>query len=131
MSSLKAPSMDEWLKEAKADENASKCGMYLFHNGTVRETARDLVRNGLENSPVVSAMFFEYNEERLDAAIAQARKMPGIYYVRVWLNRGELSVGEDIMLVLIGGDIRQRVVEALTSLVEEIKTNCVSEKEIY
>ena len=33
------PSLDQWLKEAKAEETAGQCGMYLVHNGTVRETA--------------------------------------------------------------------------------------------
>ena len=31
------PSMDAWLAEAKADESAAQCGMYLVHNGVVRE----------------------------------------------------------------------------------------------
>ena len=30
------PSMDAWLREAKAHESAPKIGMYLTHNGTVR-----------------------------------------------------------------------------------------------
>ena len=34
------------LKEAKAAEGAGRIGMYLIHNGTVRETARALVREG-------------------------------------------------------------------------------------
>ena len=37
---MKKPSMDEWLKKAKADEHAAICGMYLFHNGVVRRTAK-------------------------------------------------------------------------------------------
>ena len=57
--------------------------------------------------------------------------MPGIFHVRVWLNSGKLQVGDDIMLVLIGGDIRPRVIDALQSLVGEIKNNCVVEQEIY
>ena len=35
-----APSADEWLREAKADPSAAECGMYLIHNGTVRQSAR-------------------------------------------------------------------------------------------
>ena len=34
MSKKEIPSMDLWLKEAKAHESAPKCGMYLTHNGT-------------------------------------------------------------------------------------------------
>ena len=36
--------MDQWLAEAKADESAPRCGMYLAHNGTVRELPKKLVR---------------------------------------------------------------------------------------
>ncbi len=49
--------------------------------------------------------------------------------MRVWLASGELTVGDDIMLVLIGGDIRPHVVDALQSLVGTIKNECVSEVE--
>ena len=57
--------------------------------------------------------------------------MPGIYYVRVWLNEGELSVGDELMYVLIGGDIRPRVVDALQFLVEKLKSECVTETELF
>ena len=86
-----SPSMDAWLAEAKAQENASKIGMYL----------------------------------------TQTYQREGIYYIRVWLNQGVLSVGDDIMYVLIGGDIRPRVVAALEELVGRIKRECVTETELY
>ena len=38
------PSIDAWLKEAKAQESAPLCGIYLTHNGTVRQTAKAKVR---------------------------------------------------------------------------------------
>lgn len=125
----KVPSIDEWLKEAKADPSASKVGMYLTHNGVVRETARAAVRGGAENTAPVTGMFFSYDREKVDAAIADAYKLDGIYYVRVWLNEGELNVGDDIMYVLIGGDIRPHTVDALQKLVGRIKSECVIEKE--
>ena len=59
-----------------------------------------------------------------------ALAMPGIRTVRVWLNSGELTVGDDIMLVLVGGDIRPHVVDALQALVGELKQHCVTETEI-
>lgn len=125
----KAPSLDSWLKEAKEDERAKECGMFLFHNGTVRCTAKAQVRDGIE-SALVTGMEFSYDKDKLDAAVADAKSMPGIQYVRVWLNEGILSTGDDIMLVLVGGDIRPRVLDALTALVSDIKNNCVTEKEL-
>ena len=126
-----APSADQWLREAKADESARYCGMYLFHNGVVRETAKARVRAGDEDTDPVTGLDFSWDSEKVAAAIEEAKTLPGIYYVRVWLNEGSLYVGDDIMMVLIGGDIRPRVVNALTFLVGRIKSECVEEKEKY
>ena len=125
-----APSVDAWLREAKADPSAAECGMFLIHNGVVRRTARAQVREGKTDVGEVRGIDFDYDEEKVAQAVAAAREMPGIRYVRVWLNRGALDVGDDIMLVLIGGDIRPRVVEALQTLVGTIKKECVSEREL-
>lgn len=126
-----APSMDAWLKEAKRDASAAGCGMYLFHNGVVRETARARVRDGAENTAAVSGMNFSYDAEKVEEARQAALQMPGISYARVWLNSGALHVGDDIMLVLVGGDIRPHVIDALQALVGEIKNHCVTEQEVY
>ena len=120
--SEKIPSMDAWMKEAKADASAPDCGMYLFHNGVVRQTAKALVRGGGPEGagacggkdgacPRVTGMRFTYD--------------------RVWLNQGQLKVGDDIMLVLVGGDIRPHVIDALQTLVGRLKTVCVTEEEIF
>ena len=125
------PSMEQWIKEAKKDKNAERIGMYLFHNGIVRKTSKKMVREGIEDSIPVKGMLFSYDREKLFQLVEEVKQRKGIYYVRVWLNEGELEVGEDIMYVLIGGDIRPHVVEALDYLVGRIKSECVSETESF
>ena len=125
------PSIDAWLKEAKAHESAPRIGMYLTHNGTVRQTAKAKVRFGAENTKDVTGMIFSYDEEKVNAVIADAYKLEGIYYIKVWLNEGQLKTGDDIMYVLIGGDIRPRVVDALQYLVGRVKNECVIETELH
>jgi molybdopterin synthase catalytic subunit len=125
----KSPSIDQWLKEAKADPEALEEGMYLVHNGTVRQTPRKKVREGIDDGSQVKGMEFEYDQKKVEQAVAEAKKMEGIFHVRVWLNQGQLEVGDDIMYVLIGGDIRPHVIDALQSLVAEIKNECVKEIE--
>ena len=124
------PSIDAWLKEAKTHETAPLCGMYLTHNGTVRQTAKAKVRYGEENTKEVIGMIFSYDEEKVNAVIADTYKIDGIYYIKVWLNEGQLQMGDDIMYVLIGGDIRPRVVDALQYLVSRVKNECVVETEL-
>ena len=124
------PSIDAWLKEAKAHESAPKVGMYLTHNGTVRQTAKAKVRYGAEDTKEVTGMLFSYDSGKVDAVIADTYKMDGIFYIKVWLNEGQLQMGDDIMYVLIGGDIRPRVVDAMQYLVGRIKNECVVETEL-
>ncbi len=125
------PSIDLWLKEAKQHESAPKIGMYLTHNGVVRQSAKAKVRQGAEDTKPVTGLYFSYDENKVDEVIAATYEMEGIYYIRVWLNEGELNVGDDIMYVLIGGDIRPRVVDALQYMVGRIKNECVVETEHY
>lgn len=127
--SKQSPSMDKWIEEAKMEKDASQVGMYLFHNGVVRETPKAKVRQGIDDGSQVRGMEFGYDEEKVQAAIEEAKRLEGIFHVRVWLNQGELQVGDDIMYVLIGGNIRPRVIDALQFLVEKIKTQCVVEIE--
>ena len=124
------PSVDEWLKEAKADSTALKEGMYLIHNGVVRQTPKAKVRKGIDDGSIVKGMEFTYDAVKVDLAVAEAYKMEGIFHVKVWLNEGNLKVGDDMMYVLVGGDIRSHVVDVLQFLVERIKSECVTEIEL-
>ncbi len=131
MNNKNIPSIDAWLKEAKQHESAKKIGMYLTHNGVVRESAKAKVRHGAEDTKPVVGMHFSYDKEKVDAVIEETYKMDGIFYIKTWLAEGELQVGDDIMYVLIGGDIRPHIVDALQYMVGRIKNECVVETEVY
>lgn len=128
---MNRPSVDEWLKEAKESTDANKCGMYLVHSGIVRETPKAKVRFNENTDKSVNGMFFSYDDAKVSKAIEDTYKMPGIFYVKVWMNQGDLELNDDIMLVLIGGDIRPHVIDALQFLVGFIKNECVIETEKY
>lgn len=116
-----APSLDVWLAEAKRETAAKDVGMYLCHNGVVRSYSRD--------GRPVTGMDLAVDRERLEELLDTARLMEGVSMVRVWVNEGYLEVGDDIMYVMIGGDIRPNVIEALTALVGMIKSEVVTETE--
>ena len=126
-----APSVDAWLREAKAAGKLARTGMFLIHNGVVREDARARVRDGDVDVRPVRGMLFSSDPEKVRKAVEETLALPGITYVRVWLNDGRLAVGDDIMLAMVGGDIRPRVVDALQCLVGRLKTECVVEQELY
>ena len=94
------PSVDVWLREAKADASAPACGMYLTHNGVVRATpkseARGVKTDGVAPGHKVSGMVFGYDADKVRSAIEATRAMPGIGYVRVWLASGGLAMVKEI-----------------------------------
>lgn len=132
------PDMTAWLAEAKQDDQADHVGMYLVHNGIVRATPRHSVRPDQaapENAPAenarVVAVDFSYDKQGLEAAIKEALSWEGVYYVRAWLNEGRVEVGDSLMYVLIGADIRPHAIGALEKLVGHIKSELVEERELF
>lgn len=124
------PSSEEWLKEVKKLPCAGDVGMYLIHNGVVRETAKSEIYNPGSEERKVCGMDFSADIEKVKAAIEMALKLKGVFVIRVWLADGHLEKGDDIMQVLIGADCRPNCLDALTKLVGTIKNECVIEKEI-
>lgn len=122
MTKSSRPSLDVWLEEIKAATSGRPVGMYLLHNGVVRATSR-------AGHPV-SGMELAVDREAEEAAVRRVAAMPGVAGVRVWINEGALEVGDDIMLALVAGDIREHVFAALESLVAEIKRVVVKEREL-
>lgn len=116
------PSLDAWLAEIKEGSDTAGTGMYLVHNGVVRGSSRD--------GRAVTGMVLSTNRVRLAEIIESARLMEGVTHVRAWVNEGSLSVGDDIMYVIVGGDIRDHVFDALGALVRMIKTEVVTEEEL-
>lgn len=129
--SKERPSAEDWLREAGADPSAERIGMYLTHTGIVRKTAKAKVRFGDEGARDVSGMKIASDEKKIVAAIGEAYDLPGIYYIRVWVNEGQLALGDAVMQVLIGGDIRPHVIDGLQFLVGKLKTECITEEELY
>lgn len=115
------PDTDRWVEEVKKQPDAAGIGMVLVHRGVVRGTSR-------AGEPV-TGMRLSVDRVRLEEVLTEARAWPGIVAVRGWVNEGRLAVGDDIMTVLVAGDIRENVFSGLRRLVGLIKTEVVTEEE--
>ena len=124
------PSFDTWAEEARQCIDAEKTGVFLSHHGIVRASSRKEIREGIPTAPV-SAMILTPDRVKAEAALDEARKMEGISFLRMWINEGRLSVGEDIMKVMVGADTRPHAEKALWGLVEKLKKECLHEEEIF
>ena len=75
-------------------------------------------------------MVLRVDRGRLDGALAEAGTWAGVIAVEGWVNEGELAVGDDIMKIVVAGDIRENFLGALEQLVGTIKTEVVTESEL-
>ena len=114
--------IEQWLAEVKKTADPEGLGMVLVHNGVVRGTSK-------QGKPV-SGMNLSYDEEKVRRLVREQKRKDGIVDIKVWINRGTLQVGDDIMLVLVAGRFRTDVVPVFESLLSTIKGEIVKEREL-
>lgn len=116
--------LESLINKVKSHPDADKAGMILCHNGVVRGTSRD-GRN-------VSGLKVAVDYEKLERVIQEYKKRPGIIEILVEIADGkELSVGDDIMFLVVAGDIRENVISALNDTLNAIKTSVTSKTEFF
>jgi molybdopterin synthase catalytic subunit len=101
-----------------------RAGMILCHNGVVRETSRD--------GRKVSGLTLSVDHEKLRQVIETYKKKPGIVEILVEIaeNRN-LTVGDDVMLLVVAGDIRENVIAVLNDTLNAIKTTVTQKTEYF
>ncbi|MEI6448591.1 MAG: molybdenum cofactor biosynthesis protein MoaE [Actinomycetes bacterium] len=119
---MSVPDIDDWIRVVKSQPGSSATGMILAHQGIVRGISR--------SGEPVAGMLLSADLTRFQEVLADAGTWPGIFAVRGWVNEGELSVGDDIMRLVVAGDIREHVFQGLQRLVSLIKAEVVTESEI-
>ena len=98
--------------------------MILCHNGVVRSTSRD--------GRKVSGLRVSVDHQKLDQVIAEKLNSPGIIDIRVEIAENKtLVVGEDVMLLVVAGDIRENVIAVLRDTLDTIKTTVTQKIEYF
>jgi molybdopterin synthase catalytic subunit len=113
--------LNKMIEGVKKSIDPSRVGMITSHLGVVRGTSR--------SGDEVSSIEVAYDVEALQAIVRDIKKMPGIAEVLVETREGRLNVGDEILAVVVAGDIRENVFPALVSAVNRIKTEASRKKE--
>ena len=114
--------IEEWIKEIKENCAAESLGMILVHNGIVRGTSRE--------GKTVSGMKLSYDKDALERCVARLKKREGVAAIRVWINSGILSIGDNIMYLLVAGRFRTDVLPVLKDLLSTVKNKIMHEEEL-
>jgi len=115
--------LNAMIQTVKNHPDYPRMGMIASHLGVVRE---DSLAGGSVRSIEV-----RFDRDEIEKIIHDAEAMKGIYKVIVEVSEGSLKVGDEIMAVVVGGDVRERVFPALIQTVERIKSEASAKKELF
>jgi len=101
---------------------SERVGMILVHNGVVRGWSR---RDG----GTVAAVDVEPDLQKIEALRREYEQKPGIYRVLVEAKAGRLAPGDDLLFILVAGDIRENVKPVLAELLDRVKAEAVRKTE--
>ena len=113
--------LNKMVECMKAHPEYEKMGMIASHLGVVRGTSRD--------GQNVKGIEVVYDHDAVNRIVIDVKSLSGIVEVLVDTNEGHLRVGDEIMAVAVGGDIRENVFPALVETVNRIKKDAVKKKE--
>ncbi|EPR42750.1 molybdopterin biosynthesis MoaE protein [Desulfovibrio sp. X2] len=97
-------------------------GMVLVHNGVVRGWSR-------ADHKDVDAVDIIVDRERMEAIRREIEQRPGIWRVVVEAADGLLFPGDDVLFLVVAGDIRENVKPALADLLDKVKAEAIRKKE--
>jgi len=116
--------INELMNSIKAHPDFDKVGMILCHNGVVRATSRD--------GRKVSGLRVSVDHEKLDRIISEQKQSSGIIDIQVEIEENrDLEVGDDVMLLVVAGDIRENVIAVLTDTLNLIKSTVTDKTEYF
>lgn len=113
--------LSELVERVKKETDPNDVGMILCHNGVVRGTSR-------AGEPA-SYLDISVDEEALDQVVQEMQNEKGIAAVHVHIYTGRRKVGDDVMLVVVAGDIRENVFPVLEKGVNRLKSEVVRKHE--
>jgi molybdopterin synthase catalytic subunit len=120
----KLVTLADMVAKVKAHPRFSQAGMILAHNGVVRGTARD--------GKPVTGLTIEVDHDRLEQILAEERARPGILDIQVYIQENKpLNVGDDVMFLVVAGDIRENVIAALTDTLNRIKSDVTRKTQFF
>ena len=110
------------MESIKQNPDYDKVGMILCHNGVVRGTSRD--------GHTVKGLRVAVDHQKLADIVSAQKKIPGIMDIKVEIAEDrDLAVGDDVMVLLVAGDIRENVIKVLTDTLNLIKSTVTSKTE--
>lgn len=116
--------LQRMMEEIRRHPDFHQAGMVLAHNGVVRGTSRD--------GRPVTGLRVTLDREGLDRLVAEQKQRPGIVEILVEIaDEQDLVVGDDVMCLVVAGDVRENVIATLETTLNAIKTTVTAKTEFF
>ncbi len=102
---------------------AENVGMVLVHNGVVRAWSRK-TKEGVTSLEVTP------DQEKVEAIRREFLQRPGIFEIVIEAQSGSFQPGDDLLFIIVAGDIRENVKPVLSELLDRIKSEAIVKKEV-
>ncbi len=113
--------INELKKRPEFNDNV---GMILIHNGVVRNWSRT-------DRSAVKAVEVSPDSLKIEALRQEYLKRPGIFEILIEACSGTLKPGDDLLFIIVAGDIRENIKPVLAELLDRVKAEAVTKKEIF
>jgi len=107
----------------KKEGFADNVGMILIHNGVVRNWSR-------KDKTKVTALEVTPDQQKIEAIRQEYLQKEGIFDIMVEAFSGTFQPGDDLLHIIVAGDLRENVKPVLADLLDRIKAEAVTKKEI-
>jgi len=116
--------LEKLIQQIKRHPQFGQAGMILAHNGVVRNSSRD--------GRPVTGLRVTVDHQRLEQVLADHKARPGILEILIEIvEEKDLAVGDDVMFLVVAGDIRENVINTLTSMLNAVKSTVTHKTEYF
>lgn len=113
------------IKELKQHPQfTDNVGMILIHNGVVRNWSR-------KDREKVTALEVTPDFDKIEALRQEYLKSEGIFEIIIKAYSGTFQPGDDLLYIIVAGDIRENIKPVLAELLDRIKAEAVTKREIF
>lgn len=103
---------------------ADNVGMVLVHNGVVRSWSR-------KDHAEVVAIEITPDYEKMEQIRKEIEAREGIFRAVAHANGGMMQPGDDVLFLIVAGDIRENVKVALADFLDRVKAEAVTKREVF
>ncbi len=112
------------IAELKKQEGfQDNVGMILIHNGVVRNWSRN-------DRSKVAFLEVTPDYEKIAALRQEYLQHPGIFEILIEAKAGKFVPGDDLLFIVVAGDIRENIKPVLAALLDRIKAEAITKREI-